>query len=151
MSTSKYFFAYDASLDPDRLAAVSPGAGFLFTAHYPETRLEFVTTGAGAPLPTLVHDSGHTVWGGVFDVPGPEVEALVAGLGEGRQVGYEGKAVDREGNKHDCMTFVVAGSQAAAKPDLDYVDAMIRGARHWGLPAGWVLGLEDLVEDPLFS
>jgi hypothetical protein len=29
--------------------------------------------------------------------------------------------------------------------------AMINGARHWKLPAGWVMGLEDLAEDPLFS
>jgi hypothetical protein len=28
---------------------------------------------------------------------------------------------------------------------------MISGARHWNLPAGWVMGLEDLGEDPLFS
>jgi hypothetical protein len=32
-----------------------------------------------------------------------------------------------------------------------HLTSMIKGARHWALPAGWVLGLEDLGEDPLFS
>lgn len=151
MSHTKLFFAYDATLDPEWLGRVAPEARFLFTAHYPETRLDFVAPAGGDPLPTLSRDPGHTVWGGVFEVPEAEAEALVhQGLAEGRVTGYDQKAVDREGNKYDCLTFLTVGDvNGGHRPSAEYLASMIRGARHWSLPAGWVLGLEDLAEDAL--
>jgi hypothetical protein len=150
---STLYFAYASFLDPDRIAAVSPGARFLFTAHFPETRLVFVDSDEAQGLPSLVAESGHTVWGGIFDVPDSEVGALTdAEEGEGRVAGWDVKAVDREGNKHDCLTFVAKASpNGEHRPEQDHLDSMIKGARHWSLPAGWVMGLEDLGEDPLFS
>jgi hypothetical protein len=151
VSNTTLYFAYDASLDPDRMAAVSPGARFLFTAHYPETRLGFVATGVGEPRPTLTRDPGHTVWGGVFEIPETEVGGLIEAVqAEGRVPGFDDqKAVDREGNKHDCLTFVASNPpNGQLLPTTEYLEAMIRGARHWNLPAGWVMGLEDLAEGP---
>ncbi len=147
------YFAYTALLDPDRITAASPGATFRFTAHYPETRLEFVDTAQHGAVPTLVSESGHTVWGAVFEIPEGEVESLTdAEESEGRVAAWSDKAVDREGNKHDCLTFVAKESPNGARgPDGEYLDAMVRGARHWSLPAGWVLGLEDLGQDSLFA
>lgn len=141
-------FAYDALLDPETLSGVAPGAEFLFVAHYPEARLDFVKGHSGAN-PTLVKDAGHIVWGAVFAVTATEAQAIVSRAHtEGRSVGFDDqKAVDREGNKHDCLVLVSSGEPT--DPDPDYVDAMLKGARHWSLPAGWVMGLEDLVEDPL--
>ncbi len=151
MSPTTLFFAYDATLDPERLERLAPEARFLFTAHYPETRLDFVAPDSGDPLPTLSRDPGHTVWGGVFEIPDTQVGTLIQqGLDEGRVTGYDQKAVDREGNKHDCLTFVAEGeANGGQRPSPQYLAAMIRGAKHWSLPAGWVLGLEDLAEDPL--
>ena len=147
---TRLLFAYDALLDPDTLRGVAPGAEFFLVAHYPETRMEFVSTPAG-PRPTLVKDPGHTVWGAVFKVPAGELDAvLAAAAADGRSPGHrDQRAVDREGNKHDCVFLVADGEPAS--PDPSYVEAMIRGARHWQLPAGWVIGLEDLVDDPLFT
>jgi len=150
--TMTLYFAYASMLDPERLSRAAPGSKFLFTAHYPETRLDFVAAEGGSAVPTLVKESGHTVWGGVFEVPDDEVDALTAAEeAEGRKPGFDAKAVDREGNKHDCLTFVAAGKPNGDRPDPDYLASMINGARHWSLPAGWVMGLEDLAEDPLFS
>jgi hypothetical protein len=147
------YFAYAALLDPDRISAVAPDAQFLFTAHYPETRLAFVPFEPTAATPTLTRDPNHTVWGGVFEIPDNQVEALVAAeKAEGRVPGFDHKAVDREGNKYECLTFVASGEvNGEHRPDPEYVELMIKGARHWSLPAGWVMGLEDLEEDPLFS
>ena len=147
------YFAYASLLDPDRIAQVAPNARFLFTAHYPETKLDFVQHPTGPATPTLTRDPGHTVWGGVFEIPDDQVPALVsAEEQEGRVPGFAQKAVDREGNKHDCLVFVAKGEpNGEHRPEPEYLAAMIRGARHWSLPAGWVLGLEDLEEDPLFS
>ncbi|MFQ5522743.1 MAG: gamma-glutamylcyclotransferase family protein [Acidimicrobiia bacterium] len=153
MPQTTLFFAYASLLNPDRINAVAPGSEFLFTAHYPETRMDFVRTDKGRVVPTLVPDPGHTVWGGVFRLPAREAEALIdAEKAEERVPGYREKAIDREGNKHDCLTFVAEGHfEGGQRPDPEYLRMMIEGARHWSLPAGWVLGLEDLAEDPLFS
>ena len=146
------YFAYGALLDPGLLSKVSPNAKFQFTAHYPETRLGFSANGSDGAYPTLIKESGHTVWGGVFEIPDNEVDALIAAeKAEGRHPGFDHKAVDREGNKYDCLTFVAEGETDNAVPSSNYLESMVSGARHWQLPAGWVLGLEDLEEDPLFS
>lgn len=140
-------------LDPDRISAAAPGSKFLFTAHFPETRLDFVPSSDGESVPTLIKESGHTVWGGVFEIPDEDVDSLTrAEEAEGRKAGFDAKAVDREGNKYDCLTFVATGeANGEARPTPEYLETMVSGARHWSLPAGWVMGLEDLADDPLFS
>lgn len=147
------YFAYTAFLDPDLLQAVAPGARFVFTAHFPETKLSFVQSDDDVAVPSLTPDSGHTVWGGVFEIPDNQVAALTeAEEAQGRVAGWDQKAVDREGNKYDCLTFVAKGTpNGEHRPDSEYLKSMIRGARHWSLPAGWVMGLEDLGEDSFFS
>lgn len=148
------YFAYTSFLDPKRLLGVAPGARFAFTAHFPETELGFATSedGTGA-IPTLIPNPGHTVWGGIFEIPQSDLAALIeAEEAEGRVAGWDQKAVDREGNKHECLTFISKGSpDAGRRPDPGYLAEMVDGARHWSLPAGWVMGLEDLGDDPLFG
>ncbi len=153
MPKTTLLFAYASLLIPDRIGRVAPGAEFLFTAHYPETRLEFVRTDVGRVVPTLVPDPGHTVWGGVFRVANDQLEALLkAEEAQGRVPGNTQKAIDREGNKHDCLAFVADGHfEGGHRPEPGDLEAIIAGARHWNLPAGWVMGLEELAEDPLFS
>lgn len=147
------YFAYTSLLDPDLMSDVSPGARFAFTAHYPETRLDFVSSPRHGAIPTLVAETGHTVWGAVFEIPDAEVAKLTAAEeAVGRVADWDEKAVDREGNKHGCLTFVSKEPpDGSDRPDADYLAAMVKGARHWALPAGWVLGLEDLGQDSLFA
>ncbi|MEA1903067.1 MAG: gamma-glutamylcyclotransferase [Actinomycetota bacterium] len=153
MPNTTLYFAYASFLDPDRITQVAPGARFLFTAHYPETKLTFVDAPENGALPSLSKESGNTVWGGVFEIPNTEVDSLIAAeKAEGRAPGFDHQAVDREGNKYTCLAFVALGEpNGEHRPPTDYLEAMVRGARHWSLPAGWVMGLEDLEEDPLFS
>lgn len=153
MPNTTLYFAYGSMLDPDRISTAAPGSKFLFTAHFPETRLDFVPSSDGESVPTLIKESGHTVWGGVFEIPDEDVDSLTrAEEAEGRQAGFDAKAVDREGNKYDCLTFVAIGeANGEARPTPEYLETMVSGARHWSLPAGWVMGLEDLADDPLFS
>lgn len=152
MSDTQLYFAYASLLDPQQLSEAAPGATFLFSAHFPETRLVFVANGAG-PVASLVESPGSTVWGAVFEVPRAEVAQLAAiEAREGRVPTWEMKAVDRAGNKHDCLAFITdsAGTEPE-KPSPEYLATMIHGARHWDLPAGWVVGLEDLADDQLLS
>ncbi|HEU4318960.1 MAG TPA: gamma-glutamylcyclotransferase family protein [Acidimicrobiia bacterium] len=153
MSETTLYFAYGSFLDPVRISTAAPGSKFLFTAHFPETKLDFAHSATDGVVPTLTKESGHTVWGGVFEIPAESVDSLTeAERAEGREPGFDVKAVDREGNKYDCLTFVTkAAPNGEQRPSAEYLDSMIEGARHWNLPAGWVMGLEDLTEDPLFS
>jgi len=152
VSDSQLYFAYASLLDPGQLTEAAPGAKFLFSAHFPETRLVFVANGAG-PVASLVASPGSTVWGGVFEVPKAEVDQLVRiEANEGRTPTWEMKAVDRAGTKHDCLAFVTDSAGAEPeKPSAEYLATMIRGARHWNLPAGWVVGLEDLADDQFLT
>lgn len=148
MADKTLLFAYDALMDPETLSALAPDADFLFVAHYPETRLRFAA-GPSGPTPTLVRDPGGIVWGAVFAVRDNQAAAITDWAAEaGRGAGLaDHKAVDREGNKHDCLVLVATGdSDDDSRPDPAYVESMLRGARHWNLPAGWVIGLEDFLE-----
>ncbi|MGB8361102.1 MAG: gamma-glutamylcyclotransferase family protein [Acidimicrobiia bacterium] len=153
MPDDTLYFAYGSLLDPDRISKVAPGSRFLFTAHFPETRMGFVPSEDSEAVPTLVKESGHTVWGGVFEIPPGDLDSLVAAEeAEGRKPGFDVKAVDREGNKYDCLTFVSpVEPNGEHRPSPEYLASMVNGAKHWSLPAGWVMGLEDLSEDSLFS
>jgi hypothetical protein len=140
------YFAYAGLMDPTRLSATAPKAEFRFIAHLPETRLAFTIDGG---LPTVVADPGHTVWGAVFDVPASDSAAITAAeAGEGRSPS-EQRAVDREGNKYDVVTYVDLDASDEHAPSSEYMDEVVRGARHWGLPTGWVVGLEDYGNDQL--
>ena len=151
MHHSHLYFAFGSLLDPNRLDAIAPGAEFRFTAHFPEARLAFVDHHELGPVPTLVEDPGHTVWGAVFAVSDSDAEQIaIYEKSEGRVPGWSPRAVDREGNKHDCLVFVADGSRPTdLHPNLEYLTSMLRGARRWSLPAGWIMALEDLGEDSL--
>lgn len=153
VSETTLYFAYGSFLDPVRISEAAPGSKFLFTAHFPETKLDFAHSKSDGVVPTLTKESGHTVWGGVFEIPVGSVDSLTkAEKAEGREPGFDVKAVDREGNKYNCLTFVsTIEPNGDQRPNPEYIESMIEGARHWNLPAGWVMGLEDLIEDPLFS
>ena len=57
MPNPTLYFAYASFLDPDRIGEVAPGAKFLFTAHYPETKLGFVHSGTNRATATLTRAS----------------------------------------------------------------------------------------------
>lgn len=84
------------------------------------------------------------MWGVVYTVPDHDRSALdAAEAAEGRR-GQELEAIDRTGKRHT-VTAYVADQQASnpAAPSPDYVTLMLKGSRHWSLPAGWIVGLED--------
>ncbi len=154
MAEPSLFFAYTAMISPSRIADIAPGAQFRFIAHLPETRLIFPYQNGhweGA-LPSVRAESGNTVWGAVFEVDAAALEAISqAEADEGRSVSFDFKAVDREGKRHSVVTHVHAeDDDRVADPSRAYMANVVAGGRHWKLPMGWVAGLEEYVEDPLF-
>ena len=70
---------------------------------------------------------------------------------EGRSPSNDFKAVDRAGRSHPVVTHVASGdTDNEHTPSREYMEMVVSGARHWDLPTGWVAGLEEYVEEPLF-
>ena len=146
------YFAYAALLEPDELSAVCPGAAFDRVAHLPEVRMTFSITNAGwsGGLPSVEAKTANTVWGAIFNIPQKQQTALkTREESEGRHSTTEFVAIDRAGGRFEVVTFVGGTGDGALQPSVDYMRKVIEGARHWGLPGGWVAGLEELIEEPL--
>jgi hypothetical protein len=47
------------------------------------------------------------------------------------------------------VTHVAAEDGPEGPPSPSYLEVVVAGARHWALPAGWVVGLEEYAEDSL--
>lgn len=153
MQTTLYF-AYSALLSPQRIVGVVPEAQFRFIAHLPETRLVFPYQNGlwDGGLPSVRPEPGNTVWGAVFEIPARALPHLDAAEEvEGRVRSDSFKAVDREGHRHPVVTHVHNGTaNGEYTPCRDYMRLVVDGGRHWKLPTGWVAGLEEYVEEPLF-
>jgi gamma-glutamylcyclotransferase len=144
MGTALLYFAYDANIEPGRLRSVAPGAEFEFIAHLPEWILEYTIPNGGGGLPSVRPLPGNTVWGAVFSISQADQTAIdAAEAGEGR-VPTTAQAMDREGRRHDVLTHVSGnGHHETLTPETSYVRLMVSGGRHWKLPAGWVMALEE--------
>jgi len=148
------YFAYTALIDPDRMAEVSREATFDFVAHLSEWGLTFPIAPNGqahgrelvwdGALPSAAPESGSTVWGVVYAVPDEDRPALdAAEAAEGRGP-CELEAIDRSGKRHAVSAYIADPRPSSAiAPSSDYVAIMVSGSRHWNLPAGWIVGLED--------
>lgn len=151
MADRLLYFAYDSMLEPDRLEAAAPTARFEKVAHLPETRLYFAGSNGtwGGALPTIRPEEGNTVWGALFEVQPAELAAITeAEAADGRVATTAFSVVDREGTRHWVTTHVVEGPESD-DPSPDYLEHVVLGARHWGLPTGWVINLEEIAEDDL--
>jgi AIG2-like family len=140
-----FYFTYGGFLDPARLESVAPGIKVALVAHLPETRLTFPTADG---LPSVEPATGHTVWGGIFEVTGKQMASItLAEAIEGREPREDLRAVDRAGKKYEVVTFVHPAKGSRHPPSAEYMSVVVAGARHWGLPTGWVVGLQELAED----
>jgi AIG2-like family len=144
------YFAYTARIAPDRMAEVSPDASFEFIAHLPEWGLEFPIDGNGwgGSLPSATPNPGSTVWGAVYSVPEGDLGAIDRiETSEGRESASI-EAMDRMGRRHHVVTHLAEASVTAdSNPSPEYVGIMLAGSRHWSLPAGWIAGLEEHLDD----
>ncbi len=148
------YFAYTALMSPRRITEIAPEAEFKFIAHLPETKLIFPFEGNGweGGLPSVKPEPGNTVWGAVFAVPSKALSKIDGAEAEEGRVRTDAfKAVDREGHRHQVVTHVHNGSATGDyTPSREYMKLVVEGGRHWKLPMGWVIGLEEYVEEPLF-
>ena len=138
------YFAYDANIDPGRLAVLAPGAEFRFIAHLPEWKMEYTIANGSGGLPSVRPEPGNTVWGAVFTVPAAELVKIDSAEASESRVRTTTQAMDREGKRHDVVTHVANRKpRSSLTPEARHVRSMVVGGRHWKLPAGWVAALEE--------
>jgi gamma-glutamylcyclotransferase (GGCT)/AIG2-like uncharacterized protein YtfP len=140
------YFAYTARIAPDDLVNIAPSATFEFVAHLPESTLSFAIEGNGwnGGLPTVVPEAGSTVWGAVFRIQPEQMKSLDrVELAEQRHR-IEADAIDRSGRRHRVALHRASGAvDSELTPSSDYLGRMLDGSRHWDLPIGWIVGLDD--------
>ncbi len=140
------YFAYTARIEPTRMAEAAPGASFAFIAHLADFGLEFPLEGNGweGALPAAIPAPGSTVWGAVYSLDGSHRAAIdEVEASEGR-VPATLEAIDRSGRRHPVVTHVADGARGGGSdPSSEYLAIMLEGSRHWGLPAGWIAGLDE--------
>ncbi|GMQ94033.1 MAG: gamma-glutamylcyclotransferase [Acidimicrobiia bacterium] len=140
------YFAYTARIAPEHMAEVAPNATFEYIAHLPEWGLFFPITGRSwnGGLPTAAPDPGSTVWGVVYRVADGDMSAIDTVEAEEGRSQTNIDAIDRSGKRH-CVTTHLADleTEVSLAPSHEYLSIMVSGSKHWGLPAGWVVGLQD--------
>ena len=143
------YFVYTARLAPDGLRTVAPSAEIEFVAHVAEATLSFSVEGNGwkGGLPTVVPTPGSNVWGGVFSIPAVEAEALDRLEATESRSREETDVIDRSGRRHRVAIHRTAEPVKRELPPAPaYLALMVSGSRHWGLPIGWIIGLDDRLD-----
>jgi hypothetical protein len=136
--TTSLRFVFGPLLDPDLMSKAAPTARFDRIAHLPAHRLGFNQEGQ----PVAIPDEAHTLWGAMFAVPKGQIGNLVSAA-FGTVSVSTAWAVDRAGERF--QVEVLSGADEG-RPEDPVVGHMLTGARHWELPAGWIAGLEDLID-----
>jgi gamma-glutamylcyclotransferase (GGCT)/AIG2-like uncharacterized protein YtfP len=115
-------------------------------AHLPESTLSFTIEGNGwnGGLPTVIREPGSTVWGAVFSVSHHEMATLDQIERSEQRHRVESEAIDRSGRRHQvALHRAVDATGSERGPSADYLRRMLAGSRHWELPIGWIVSLDD--------
>jgi cation transport regulator ChaC len=105
--------------------------------------------GAGACAADAVPDSASSVWGVVYDITDSDRRQLDAREGVASRA-YRPKEIlvhphgDRE-QRVMVLTYAARDpGDIQQPPTREYLDYLLRGARHWGLPADYIAQLERI-------
>jgi cation transport regulator ChaC len=146
------YFAYGSNMDEQRVKAANrcPNARFIFNAVLPGHCLVFSRGGdAGTCTADVVPDPASLVWGVVYDITDSDRQQLDAREGVGIR-SYQPKEVPvhPHGDIEQRVMVLTYGASDSAEiqqpPSREYLDYLLRGARHWGLPADYIAQLHRI-------
>jgi len=146
------YFAYGSNMDEQRVKAANrcPNARFIFNAVLPGYRLVFARgVDAGTCAADAVPDPASLVWGVVYDITDADRRQLDAREGvSGRAYRPKEVLVHPHGDiEQRVMVLTYAARDPADRqqpPSREYLDHLLRGARRWDLPAGYIAQLERI-------
>jgi gamma-glutamylcyclotransferase (GGCT)/AIG2-like uncharacterized protein YtfP len=134
------YFAYGSNMDPKQMASRCPGAEALGRARLADHELTFVSDspGWGGGVATVIPSSGAEVWGGLWELTDEHVEALDRYEGVAINA-YVKDQIDVEAESGAVRALIyLATDERYKKPSGRYVDALVRGAKAFSLPADYV-------------
>lgn len=148
------YFAYGSNMDWAQMKTRCPSVTFVGVARLADHRLAFTrkSVNRGCGVADVVHETGRSVWGAVFQPSELDVGAL--DKSEGYRPGREKNSYWRR----ECMVFLdgdenrpVTAQTYFGDPQPDpplpnqaYKDLILGGARHWHLPALYIAELEAI-------
>jgi gamma-glutamylcyclotransferase len=143
------YFAYGSNMDWNRMRERCAGAQFLFKAVLPDYRLEFTrfsrTNKSGTA--DLSPAAGQSVWGVVYHLDAQDGEKLDKKEGVSTNA-YRRQSVrvqpeGAQARRLDALTYVVCTKESPTpKPSKAYLQHLIDGATHWGLPSDSIAKLQ---------
>ena len=139
---TRLYFAYGSNLHPLRLAERVPSARPVGIARLAEHALRFHKHGAGpSGKCDVVPTAGGTVYGALFRLDEHELPLLDAA-----EPGYDRVEVRVTVDAGALDAFTYRAQPRRISPELRpygwYRDLVLLGARHHGLPAAYLAGLE---------
>jgi len=146
------YFAYGSNMDEQRVKAANrcPDARFIFKAILPGHRLVFTCgTNADSCAADAVPDPDSQVWGVVYDITASDRQQLDARESVAIPP-YRPKEVlvHPDGDVEQRVVVLTYGASDTADtqraPSQECLDYLLRGARHWGLPARYIAQLERM-------
>jgi gamma-glutamylcyclotransferase len=147
---SLLYFAYGADIHPDVISERCPNYRFRFVAHLPEHKLVFPLTSPdwGGGVASVEPTQGETVWGVIYELSDAQMKALASvHATEGRDTRSKIEVMDREGKRHQAVTYRAKNNSVRHRPSRKFIDTVVAGSRKWELPAGWIAGVEELAEN----
>lgn len=151
------YFAYGSNLDPDQMKQRCPSHQVVGLAALHDHKLSFPRTshawGGGVASIQLAH--GSTLWGMVYELSEADMAALDdyegwQGPADQHNV-YDRELMFVELTRPDDGSFsrrlrawvYVARASNPAPPSRRYLDTVLKGARHFGLPEDYIIELES--------
>jgi hypothetical protein len=149
------YFAYGSNMDEQRVKAAGrcPSARFIFNAVLPEHRLVFIRGSDSGCAADAVPDPASVVWGVVYDITDSDRQQLDARQGIGIRA-YRPKEVlvhpHGDVEQRIIVLTYCAGNAAdiQKQPSRQYLDHLLRGARHWSIPADYIAHLDRIEVTP---
>lgn len=88
------------------------------------------------------------MWGAVFSIPQHEMATLDHIERSEQRHRIESEAIDRSGRRHRVSLHqAVDTTDSELDPSAEYLGRMLNGSRHWQLPIGWIVSLDDRLVD----
>lgn len=141
------YFAYGSNMDPIQMEERCPGSVPLGPATLADHRLTFTYDSArwAGGVGHVIAAPGEVVWGVVWELTDAHMDAL--DLYESVAQGIYKRDVCDVTLEQNVVTAVIylAMSDGYNAPSARYVRSLIRGAKAYALPDGYIQGLRDLL------
>lgn len=150
------YFAYGSNMDPKQMRRRCPSSRFVATACLPDFRLDFTRRSPRrrCGVADVVPDVGAEVWGILYHLHKAtdiqrldRAEGYRPSLKRGNRYIRTSAEVYLDGHldqPRKAQIYLAQPMKHVPPPSISYLNHMISGAAHWGLPAAYVDQLEAL-------